>query len=193
MYMKRHIIMSEKWSGLPVSALTLPSVVFSPLITDLVFLSQFITMTWNAWSGSERRVSLGGKSCMGQTKTVTSMGKLLHSLSLLPPPPLQSDLTCFRIAGLDLLRDSNYYLYNLDVCCEAARIGRLKILQYAVEDGCPWIPEKCLEEAEENEHEDVVKWITDGPPQPDSSLSSLLLRLPRTVRRTIRSLRRRIV
>ena len=72
---------------------------------------------------------------------------------------------------MDLLRDSNYYLYNLDVCCEAARIGRLKILQYAVEDGCPWIPEMCLEEAEENKHEDVVKWITDRARQASLSES----------------------
>ena len=65
MYMKRHIIIFIEWSGLPVSALTLPSVVFSPLITDLVFLSQLNTMIWNAWSGSERRVSLGGTSFTG--------------------------------------------------------------------------------------------------------------------------------
>ena len=64
---------------------------------------------------------------------------------------------------MDLLRETYSILHNLVVCCEAARIGRLKILQYAVEDGCPWIPEMCLEAAEKNEHVDVVKWITDGP------------------------------
>ena len=70
---------------------------------------------------------------------------------------------------MDLLRDENDLFHNLDVCRYAAEMGRLKILQYAVTDGCPWIPEMCLEAAEANKHEDVVKWITDGPPQPSSS------------------------
>ena len=51
---------------------------------------------------------------------------------------------------------------NLDVCYEAAKLGRLKILQYAAGDGCPWVPEKCLEVAEKNEHDHVVKWLNDG-------------------------------
>ena len=50
-----------------------------------------------------------------------------------------------------------------DVCRLAAESGHLEILQYAVEDGCPWIPEMCLEAARKNKHVDVVKWITDGP------------------------------
>ena len=69
---------------------------------------------------------------------------------------------------MDLLRDKYSIRYNLDVCYEAARIGRLKILQYAVEDGCPWIPAVCLEAAEKNKHDHVVNWITDNP-QPTSS------------------------
>ena len=64
---------------------------------------------------------------------------------------------------MDLLRDKYSIRYNLDVCYEAARIGRLKILQYAVEDGCPWVPATCLKAAEAKKHYDVVEWITDGP------------------------------
>ena len=63
---------------------------------------------------------------------------------------------------MDLLRDENDYLINLDVCWEAANLGRLQILQYAVEDGCPWIPAVCLEAARKNKHDHVVKWLNDG-------------------------------
>ena len=48
-----------------------------------------------------------------------------------------------------------------DVCLLASKMGRLQILQYAVEDGCPWVPAMCLEAAEKNKHDHVVKWITD--------------------------------
>ena len=51
-----------------------------------------------------------------------------------------------------------------DVCLLASEMGHLKILQYAVEDGCPWVPAICLEAAEKNKHDHVVKWITDNPP-----------------------------
>ena len=63
---------------------------------------------------------------------------------------------------MDLLRNEAVYEMNLDVCYEAAKLGRLKILQYAAGDGCPWVPEKCLEVAEKNEHDHVVKWLNDG-------------------------------
>ena len=48
--------MLEKWSRLQVSALTFHSVLSSSLITDFISLLQSDTMTWNACSGSERRV-----------------------------------------------------------------------------------------------------------------------------------------
>jgi len=63
----------------------------------------------------------------------------------------------------DKLRNEYSNEVNIDLCGDAAKMGHLKILQYAVEDGCPWIPEKCLEAARKNKHEDVVQWITDGP------------------------------
>ena len=93
------------------------------------------------------------------------MGKLLDILFGLPPPPptLQSDLSFFRTLDLNKLRNEFTFEINIDLCRVAAKMGHLKILQYAVEDGCPWIPEKCLEAAKKNKHDHVVKWITDGP------------------------------
>merc|ERR1712188_115049 len=64
---------------------------------------------------------------------------------------------------LNKLRNEFTFEINIDLCRVAAKMGHLKILQYAVEDGCPWIPEKCLEAAKKNKHDHVVKWITDGP------------------------------
>ena len=114
-------------------------------------------------------MSLGAKSFMAQTKMVPSMGKLLLFLFQLSlPPPLQSNLTFFRTAGLDLLRLGQIFL-NVDVCLFAAKMGHLEILEYAVEDGCPWVPEMCLEAAEANRQDHVVDCITDNPPQPTSS------------------------
>jgi len=42
------ILRLEKWSGLQVSVLTFHLALFSSLITDIIFLLQSITMTWNA-------------------------------------------------------------------------------------------------------------------------------------------------
>ena len=51
---------------------------------------------------------------------------------------------------------------NADVCLLAAKLGHLQILQYAVENECPWVPETCLEAARKNKHDHVVKWLNDG-------------------------------
>ena len=49
-----------------------------------------------------------------------------------------------------------------DVCRLAAESGHLEILQYAVEDGCQWLVQRCIESAEKNRHVHVVNWIRDG-------------------------------
>ena len=59
----------------------------------------------------------------------------------------------------------------VDVCLHAARLGRLEILQYAVEDGCPWDPAICLKVAEKKKHDHVVKWITNYAREASSSES----------------------
>ena len=55
------------------------------------------------------------------------------------------------------------------VCYFAASKGHLQILQYAVEDGCPWDPAMCLKVAEKKKHDHVVKWITNYARQASSS------------------------
>ena len=163
----RSIIIFIEWSGLPVSALTFHPVLFSSLITDIFFLVQSKRITWNAWSGLERKVPRGTKSFSVVFPRGWSgeMGKLLDILFRLhpPPPTLQSDMSFFRTLDSDKLRNEYSNEVNIDLCGDAAKMGHLKILQYAVEDGCPWIPEKCLEAARKNKHEDVVQRITDGP------------------------------
>ena len=62
---------------------------------------------------------------------------------------------------MDLL-GGEYDYAAADVCRLAAESGHLEILQYAVEDGCQWLVERCLLAAGKNKHLHVMEWIIDG-------------------------------
>jgi len=70
-------------------------------------------------------------------------------------------LTFFREDALELL-GGEYDYAVADVCRLAAESGHLEILQYAVEDGCQWLVERCLLAAGKNKHLHVMEWIIDG-------------------------------
>jgi hypothetical protein len=75
--------------------------------------------------------------------------------------------TAMSIRCLEMLQFAREELkcpWNEDVCSEAAFMGRLDMLMWAVENGCPWDKEACSEAAGRGyqsleSYKEMIDWI----------------------------------